>query len=244
MPRATAKRPGEIVVASADRSVPPKYAGTIEPNYYCRGWNSKRDKYCRSRAGLGTTHPGVGRCKMHGGLQENDARVRTGRYRSIETPRIRELIEQLEQDPDPFNILEDLQLARALLRDYIERASQGTTSRVPQAKLILEVLNEFEIDLREHAEPTERQLERLTEARDAVREIAAARALPDMAEAVRMLDVVSKMIYRVETLRTAGAVSLDQVRRFLAGVDRELQLHVDDEELRMKLRRSFYAIRV
>lgn len=244
MARTTAKRPTAIVKASTETAVPTTHVGTIPPNHYCRGWNAKRAKYCRAVAGWGTTHLGVGRCKNHGGLQVNDARVRTGRYRSIEMPRIRELIEQLEQDPDPFNILEDLQLARALLRDYIERASQGTTSRVPQATLILEVFNEFEIDLREHAEPTERQLERLEHARTAVREIASARALPDMAEAVRMIDVVSKMIHRVETLRTAGAVSLDQVRRFLAAIDRELQLHVADEELRDKLRRSFYAIRV
>jgi hypothetical protein len=50
--------------------MPTSYVGKLASNYYCRGWNAKRRKYCTSRAGLGTQHAGVGRCKMHGGTKE------------------------------------------------------------------------------------------------------------------------------------------------------------------------------
>lgn len=230
-----------IVKASTDRFVPKVHQGTLPPNYYCRGWNSRRLKYCRARAGAGTDHPGVGRCKNHAGSSP----VKHGFYRSIDAPRIRELMDQFEQHPDPLNVLEDLNLVRALTRDYVERASNGQTSRVPEARLLLDTLDEYEITLRDDdAEPTEAQLEQLEKAREAIAALTAERALPDVGEAVKFVDVISKMIHRVEMLRTAGAVSLDQVRRFLAAVDRELQLYVTDEPLRDKLRKAFYSIRV
>jgi hypothetical protein len=50
--------------------LPTTYVGKLESNYYCRAWNVKRQKYCGSRAGFGTNHPGSGRCKLHGGLQQ------------------------------------------------------------------------------------------------------------------------------------------------------------------------------
>lgn len=240
-------KPGRAIVPAGDdddRFIPDHYVGKLEPNYYCRGWNEKRQKYCKSEAGWGTTHPGQGRCRMHGGLQVQDGRVRTGRYSGIRSSRIQELLEEYSGDPDPLNVVEDLHLARALLRDYIERASAGRTQHVPESKLLRNVLDEYEIRLRDGAEPTNTELEQLAKARTAIDTLTAERALPDIAEAVKMLDVVSKMIHRVEQLRTAGAVSLDQVRRFLGAVDRVLQLHVDDDKLRTVIRRDIYAIRV
>lgn len=233
---------GALVKASTDKTIPRKFVGKIEPNYFCRGWNAKREKYCGARAGHGTTHKGVGRCFQHGGTVEDDARLSHGRYRSIESPRIQELLDELAQDPDPLNVLEDLQLARALLRDYIERSS-GRAARLQEAKTLAAALDDLEARMQEAEEGAE-QLQRVTDARDALEKLAAEKALPDIAEAVKMLDVVSKMIHRVEVLRTAGAVSLDQVRRFLGAVDRVLQHHVADEALRSTIRRDIYAIRV
>lgn len=231
-----------MVVASNDKTMPARYVGMVLPNYYCRGWNAKRLKYCRHRAGAGTTHPGEGRCKFHGGRQQNDARVTHGRYSSIQTPRLRELLDAYAEDTDPLNVIQDLHLVRALITDYIERAGTGGTAKVPEAKLLNSTLDEYEIALGEEA--TDAQREQLEAARAAIAALTAERALPDIAEAVRFLDVVSKMVHRLEMLRTAGAVSLDQVRRFLAAVDRELQLYVTDEVLREKIRKALYAIRV
>jgi hypothetical protein len=53
---------------------PGRFIGKLEPNYYCRGWNSKRVKYCRARAGHSTAHPQQGRCSKHGGIARGDDR--------------------------------------------------------------------------------------------------------------------------------------------------------------------------
>jgi hypothetical protein len=104
-------------VAGADRHVPTKYVGEIEPNWHCRGWNAKRLKYCKLRAGSGTSHVGEGRCKYHNG----NAVTRHGIYSRIKRKRIRELIAEHEANPDPLNILPELATARALFEDYINR---------------------------------------------------------------------------------------------------------------------------
>lgn len=42
-----------------------------EPNEYCNGRKTDGSGYCQHEAGWGTDHPGVGRCKFHGGSTEN-----------------------------------------------------------------------------------------------------------------------------------------------------------------------------
>lgn len=77
---------------------------------------------CKNKAGKGTDHPGQGRCKFHGGSTP----IKTGRYSKIQRPRIKELIEGFENDPDPFDLLPEVKLLRALILDYIERYDEYT----------------------------------------------------------------------------------------------------------------------
>lgn len=114
-----------LVQASDDRTIPAKYAGTIEPNYYCRGWNSKRQKYCRARAGFRTVHVGKGRCWRHGGQREGDKRLKHGRFATVQTQEIRQLMEQLAENADPLNMIEDLLLARAYLRKLVNADAES-----------------------------------------------------------------------------------------------------------------------
>jgi hypothetical protein len=70
-----------LALTDEDRFVPTTYVGKLEPNYFCRGWNARREKYCRNRAGSGCpAHQGRGRCKFHGGTRQGDPRVRHGRH--------------------------------------------------------------------------------------------------------------------------------------------------------------------
>lgn len=190
---------GAMVVAGDDRSIPSTFVGKLDPNYYCLGWNEKRKKYCRQRAGFGTSHPGVGRCKVHGGVQENDKRVRTGRYRYASTTKIQQLMQQHADDPDPLNVLEDLAVLRAALELLIDKTPENGT------------------------------LDDRIKFTDATR---------------GAVDAISQLTHRIEKLKLAGAVSLDQVRRFLGAVDRVLQLHIEDERVRNRIRKDLYAIRV
>ncbi|WP_158680068.1 hypothetical protein [Deinococcus sp. NW-56] len=101
--------------------VKPLQDGTdpTEGGKYCgSGLRGKPGRHCRQPAGAGTDHLGEGRCKLHGGLTP----IRHGRYSSLTTrPRLRELLDRLEGDPDPLNLLPELQLLRALVLDFIER---------------------------------------------------------------------------------------------------------------------------
>jgi hypothetical protein len=100
--------------------VPEFFIGNpIDPNYFCRGWNSKREKYCRARAGQGTDHPGQGRCRNHGGK----SLVTHGRYSSVARGSVAEHHEalEIEEESQKMDILPDATMIRALAADYIER---------------------------------------------------------------------------------------------------------------------------
>jgi hypothetical protein len=110
---------------TSDKSFPRAddgYGGQLPPNYYCRAWNAKRQKYCKQRAGHKTDHPGAGRCHVHGG----NNRVTHGQKRRYEVApiRVRELMEVHAEAPNPLDLLPELALARALLQDFVERTAE------------------------------------------------------------------------------------------------------------------------
>lgn len=81
---------------------------------------------CQRAAGHGTDHVGQGRCRLHGGA----APVKHGRYATINRPRIRDLIEVYRADPDPLNVLPEVELLRALVTDFIERYDENTEALI------------------------------------------------------------------------------------------------------------------
>jgi hypothetical protein len=71
-------------------------------------------------------HVGEGKCWMHGGVKEGDARVKHYRYSSIRRERIAELIAEHQRDPDPLNILPEIAALRALFQEFVERYDENT----------------------------------------------------------------------------------------------------------------------
>lgn len=84
------------------------------------GAKNRQGQPCGNAAGFKTDHVGEGRCHLHGGKTP----APTGRYATVKRPRVRELLDQFEADPDPLNLLPEAQLLRALLTDFIERYDQ------------------------------------------------------------------------------------------------------------------------
>ena len=72
---------------------------------------------CEQTAGWGTDHPGIGPCKLHGGATP----IKHGRYSKITRPKLKKILQDLEADADPFDLIPELMLLRALVLDYIER---------------------------------------------------------------------------------------------------------------------------
>ena len=110
---------------SQEKTIPKKYQGKLESNYYCRAWNEKRSKYCGQIAGAGTDHKGSGRCKHHGGNSQATT-ITHGRY-AFKSKTVQQRLEQQKQnDKNPTDIHEDIQLARAQLVDFIDRYEEIT----------------------------------------------------------------------------------------------------------------------
>lgn len=99
---------------------PPKARKKREPEQTCGAEGKRGAGPCRHPAGFRTDHKGSGRCYLHGGRTP----APTGRYTSVDRPRLRALIEKFEKDPDPMNLLPEVQLLRALLHDYIDRYAE------------------------------------------------------------------------------------------------------------------------
>lgn len=66
--------------------------------------------YCGQRAGWGTDHQGVGRCKYHNGRPPTH-----GRYARYLSTDLGDEIDRLMEDPDPLDMEEELATARVLL---------------------------------------------------------------------------------------------------------------------------------
>lgn len=72
---------------------------------------------CEQPAGFGTTTPGFGPCKFHGG----NSLVKHGRYSKTKRKALGKEAARLAADPDPLNLFAELGMARALFRDFLDR---------------------------------------------------------------------------------------------------------------------------
>jgi hypothetical protein len=95
----------------------PKVRKIARPSTPRCGARNRQGNPCGNAAGFKTDHPGQGRCHLHGGKTP----APTGRYSKVKRVRLRELIEQFENDPDPLNLLPEAKLLRSLTHDYIDR---------------------------------------------------------------------------------------------------------------------------
>jgi hypothetical protein len=200
---------------------------------------------CKFPAGMRTTHPGQGKCYRHGGTKPGDPRLKSGRYSSIERPRIRDLIAAHEADPDPLNLLPEIAALRALFQDFIERyetmteallawhASWQITRRpLPEEQLLgfEAVIAEWENALGELGEnATDKQRLDLEAARKFVSILRGAdaeqrpRQIMDLSSAAGILGEIGKMVERVEKARAANAISRPELYRVTGQMGRDVR---------------------
>lgn len=91
---------------------------------------NRQGEPCRNRAGKGTSHLGLGRCRNHGGVSQvlHGQRARTAalrRHYATTSPDLRELIAECQSDPDPLNVLHEIAVLRALIYRAIEQTDAG-----------------------------------------------------------------------------------------------------------------------
>jgi hypothetical protein len=91
---------------------------TKAPHAKCGAHAKQTGKPCTRPAGWGTDHSGSGRCKMHGGKTP----IKHGRYSKIARQRLAAVLVDIEADPDPLNLLPELQLLRAQAMHFLEKS--------------------------------------------------------------------------------------------------------------------------
>jgi hypothetical protein len=91
-----------------DLSKVEEFRGPLEPTETCNGWNSKRQKYCHARAGMGTDHPRVGRCKFHNGANITHGNRRKGYLQRLCSPALLKKITSSVKSPETRKAILDM----------------------------------------------------------------------------------------------------------------------------------------
>jgi len=174
--------------------------------YYCDAETKTPDKHlCDKRAGMGTDHLGVGKCKFHGGATPSKSGVTSIVHKF--RPRLLELIEHYQNVPDPLNILPELSWIRALAADFVERYDL----------LAAALLAWYESQLRGGDAERPRQVLDIS---DAVRILAEATKVVERIEKIRAADAISRQdlgriwseIAKVVTLYVTDETTLGKIK--------------------------------
>lgn len=234
--------------AAKPKAKPPRFAPDpntpVEPDHRCNGRTRAPDHHlCDNAAGFKTDHPGQGRCRFHAG----NARVKTGATSKIHKrrPRIKDLAEHFEQLKDPFNILPELAMVRALAYDGIEHFEEtrdallawyaswqassgddgGAVWRSLRKKMALFTAAMAAGDtaaMRQHLADLQTTIDRGPSPGGPPRP----REVPDITDLYRVLSEVTKIVDRDRRLSADTAVSRADLVRIMSEMGNSVALYV------------------
>lgn len=232
---------------------------------YCGARTKNRQGRCRLKAGFGTNHPGVGRCKFHGGCVPNhevhaqrlaeDIAYRSGDDRSyaelVQEKPIAELFSILKRRGDVTDLTEDISLARAILVDFINRsrALENALLRWSQSwdpdwqATVLEMVEQLrEAQASEDWDAYGLILRRMP---DPLRFMQRPRKVVDVSDAIRMLKDISSIAGTISAMENASSIPVQDVEVLLvevAGVtERAIRSHLSDPATRRHLLEALQA---
>lgn len=168
----------------------------------CNARTRKDGTPCQREAGWGTDHVGIGRCKLHGGAAST-ANLKHGRYSTVRHEQLRELIAEMEADPDPLNAIPELATARALLKGWLDDYQD-----------LVDALMAWNA----------------AEERDAALEDRKPRParIPEVKDALPLISEISKAVKRVQDARNANAISRPELHRLMGEMGRVVAHHCDE----------------
>lgn len=212
---------------------PPKPPKPTKPR--C-GAKTRAGGTCQLAAGFRTDHPGEGRCRFHGGATP----VKHGRYSSIKRPRIKQLLEEYEKDPEPMNLLPEVKLLRALTTDFVERWEHFTDITFRWHTLFhkdyVEAVNKWRAEVRDMLQADADELARLFPEHEIPPVPDPSHYTPDkprqildITAAAGLVDKIGAMVDRIEKHRKESAITLETLEKVLELVGVELVRAVQDE---------------
>ena len=93
-----------------------------EKNYPICGAKTKGSgEPCQRPAGWGTDHPGVGKCKLHGGASP----VKHGLYSKYTSHRLADMVDKLSNDEELLDLRKTIALQQALILNILDQMKKG-----------------------------------------------------------------------------------------------------------------------
>lgn len=171
----------------------PPYDATVElqPNYFCRARNTKREKYCRAKAGQGTDHLAQGRCRNHGGATP----ITHGRYSDVLRGSVGEHLDRLtlETEKEQLDVLPEAQMLRAIVLSVGEKWEK-----------FFEGITSYNDDEAREARAEERRPKFL--------------AVPELADLADLAKKTAEIVNMVHKQRSSNAISLPDFHRLMAAM--------------------------
>lgn len=197
------------------------------------GAKTRSGSPCRNKAGYKTDHVGQGRCHLHGGLNP----IKHGRYSTITRPRIKELLEQFENDPAPMDLLPEVKLLRALLTDFVERYDEVTEAILAwhnswgdRYREAVGVWREQMIRALESGGWQDTEADDLPDPPEPLDYMTKPRQMLDITAAAGLVDKVGAMVDRIEKHKREGSITLETLDRVLEQLGVEV-VHALTEEV-------------
>ena len=180
---------------------------TLEPNYFCRGSNGKREKYCAKKSGQNTDHPAQGRCNNHGGMTP----VTHGRYSNVVRDSVRVRLAELERETaeQQLDILPEARMIRALAADFVDNYQE-----------LVAALLAWNDDEYEEAEEQERKPrpQRIPELREVSGLLVDAAGLVDKVHKQRSMNAIDAATF-FRVMAVMGEVVADKVSKHVRSPD-------------------------
>jgi hypothetical protein len=174
---------------------------------------------------------------------------------------IQELLRELEQDPNPLNIEPDLLMVRALLADFLNRYEENRDAVLAwyaswngrpwsheDMTHLKSVMDMYEGRMREDGtweddeggsmermalEQAQRFLANLREAQQT-----RPREVLDIADAYRMASEATKIVERIEKIRSRGAISREDFARVMTELGRTIEAGLSPAKIRVALAKA------
>lgn len=228
-----------------------------DANYWCLAINTKRRKYCRARAGAGTDHPGLGRCRVHGGNSSRKHGLRS-RYK-LQIPHLQDRLAKHLAAENPHEIAGEIALLRALTETWLnekgellEQLSAWHAQRrlnPEQQNAMYQLIDDYEELTKSGAhEITTRQVELPRLARAAVKhlgdDIPRPNQVPELTDVVKLIGETTRSVERVFTMQAKQAITWEQLKRFLFAIDRILESLITDVELLGRIKEAITRVPV
>lgn len=210
--------------------------------------------YCRHPAGQRTDHQGEGACWLHGG----NNLIKSGRYSTIKRTRVADLIAEMEETEEPLNTMPEVAATRALLTDYIERYDEFTealiawhtsyTAGVETPKLfgaLEHVLKTIESIMPDEVLKKDRSYQACSRA---VAAFHSSNPKPmqilDVADAVKYLSEVTKMVERIAKSMSINAVGRRDFQRIMLEIGNIIDQCVTSDREKLKIKDKIANLRL